>query len=182
MEDYLLIKKIQNGDKQAFEILVKKYYSNIYSFCFRRFSGNPHISADITQTVFLKLLQNIHKYKFSGKFSNYLLTITINICNTEYRKNLSYTFDIDSISEKPSKEDIDQNMNRLEEADAVKKALDNLPDAQKEVIILKYYHDLRLREIAEITNVPLPTAKSRLRQGMDKLKKILEKEAVFNEK
>ena len=57
----------------------------------------------------------------------------------------------------------------------IQQALDRLPDIQKEVVILRFYHDRKLKEIAAITGVSLPTAKSRLKQGLDKLKRYLDK-------
>lgn len=61
----------------------------------------------------------------------------------------------------------------------MRQALNTLPDIQKDVIILRYYHDMKIREIAKIVGTSLPTAKSRLKQGLDKLKKQLREEDLF---
>lgn len=130
-------------------------------------------AADITQDVFLKLLENIHKVCMYGKFQNYLLTIAVNTCNNYFKKikplytdlsSLEITDDTDSSLQK-----IVQNENRQE----VRRAINFLPDYQKEVIILRFYHDLKIREIAKITKSNIPTVKSRLRQGLKKLKRYL---------
>lgn len=55
--DHRLIRRIQNGDPEAFENLVRKYYQNIYSFCVRRCHGDKVLAADLTQETFLKLLK-----------------------------------------------------------------------------------------------------------------------------
>ena len=68
---------------------------------------------------------------------------------------------------------------RIEDADTIQKALNQLPQIQKDVIILHFYYDFKLREIAAVTGVGLATAKSRLKQGMDKLRKILREEEVL---
>ena len=81
-----MIKKIQAGDTEAFDILVRKYYSVIYQFCYRRLNGDTDTAADITQDVFLKLLENIHTVRMLGKFQNYLLTIAANTCNNYFKK------------------------------------------------------------------------------------------------
>ena len=86
IEDFILIKKIQSGDTDAFEIIVRKYYQSIYLFCCRRLNGNPDTAADITQDVFLKLLENIQSVRKIGKFQNYLLTIAVNTCNNYTKK------------------------------------------------------------------------------------------------
>ena len=81
IEDFILIKKIQSGDTDAFEIIVRKYYQSIYLFCCRRLNGDPDTAVDITQDVFLKLLEKIQSVRKIGKFQNYLLTIAVNTCN-----------------------------------------------------------------------------------------------------
>lgn len=155
-------------------MLVRKYYGVIYQFCYRRLNGDMDTAADITQDVFLKLLENIHAVRMLGKFQNYLLTIAVNSCNNYFKKakpiytdlnTLDLADDTDSALEK-----VIQNENSIE----VRKALHTLSDYQKEVIILRFYHDLKIREIAKITKSSVPTVKSRLRQGLQKLKRYLE--------
>ncbi len=168
-----MIKKIQAGDTDAFDVLVRKYYSVIFQFCYRRLNGDTDTAADITQDVFLKLLENIHAVRMLGKFKNYLLTIAANTCNNYFKKARPIytdlnTFDIvdDSGS---ALERIIENENTIE----VRRALHSLPDCQKEVIILRFYNDLKIREIARITKSNIPTVKSRLRQGLQKIERYL---------
>ena len=70
--------------------------------------------------------------------------------------------------------DIAEVILRRERILTVAEAVSRLPDYQKEAVILRFYHDRKLREIAAITGVSLPTAKSRLRQGLARLRKYLE--------
>lgn len=162
------------GDTDAFDVLVRKYYSAIYQFCYRRLNGDADTAADITQDVFLKLLENIHSVRMVGKFQNYLLTIAVNTCNNYFKRArpiytelevLDIADDTDS-----SLEQIIQDENKME----VRKAIDTLPDYQKEVIILRFYHDLKIREIAKITKSSVPTVKSRLQQGLKKLRRYMD--------
>ncbi|HLS35550.1 MAG TPA: RNA polymerase sigma factor, partial [Bacillota bacterium] len=80
----MLIRKIIKGDEEAFDSLVKKHYNNIYHYCFRK-TGNKEIAKDLTQEVFMKLIRSIHRYRFTGKFTNFLFTIAVNTCNDFYR-------------------------------------------------------------------------------------------------
>lgn len=162
------------GDTDAFDVLVRKYYSAIYQFCYRRLNGDADTAADITQDVFLKLLENIHSVRMVGKFQNYLLTIAVNTCNNYFKRAkpiytelevLDIADDTDS-----SLEQIIQDENKME----VRKAIDTLPDYQKEVIILRFYYDLKIREIAKITKSSVPTVKSRLQQGLKKLRRYMD--------
>ena len=99
IEDYILIKRIQNGDTEAFETLVRKYYQNIYSFCVRRCNGDTTLAADLTQDTFLKLIEHIQQYKFTGKFINFLLTIAVNTCKNHFKKKSHDLAGMDGISD-----------------------------------------------------------------------------------
>lgn len=81
MEDKELIYKIQHGEKELLEVLIQKYYDNIYRLCYYK-TANTSISYDLTQETFLKLIKYIESYRDKGKFKSYLITIAINVCNT----------------------------------------------------------------------------------------------------
>ena len=98
----------------------------------------------------MKLLENIHAVRMLGKFQNYLLTIAANTCNNYFKKA------------KP----IYTDLNTLDITDDTRSALE-------EVIILRFYHNLKIREIAKITKSNIPTVKSRLRQGLQKIERYL---------
>ena len=176
IEDYILTRRIQNGDPEAFETLVRKHYQNIYQFCVRRCNGDTALAADLTQDTFLKLIEHIQQYRLTGKFINFLLTIAVNTCNNHFKKKSPDMVDMDTLSAVPSNLNISEEVLRQEDAKILQQAIDRLPDMQKEVVILRFYHDRKLKEIAAITGVSLPTAKSRLKQGLDKLKRYLDKE------
>ena len=176
IEDYILIRRIQNGDPEAFETLVRKHYQNIYQFCVRRCNGDTALAADLTQDTFLKLIEHIQQYRLTGKFINFLLTIAVNACNNHFKKKSPDIVDMDTLFAVPSNLNISEEVLRQEDAKIIQQAIDRLPDMQKEVVILRFYHDRKLKEIAAITGVSLPTAKSRLKQGLDKLKRYLDKE------
>lgn len=172
IEDFILIKKIQSGDTEAFEILVHKYYGIIYQFCYRRMNGDLAMAADVTQDVFLKLLEHIQSVRLVGKIQNYLFTIAVNTCNNYFKKTASIyrdmeKFDIIDDSSGPYEKAV-----QAETKDKIRQAISNLPDYQKDVIILRFYHDLKIREIAQITEVSIPTVKSRLQQGLKNYKDI----------
>lgn len=108
-----------------------------------------------------------------GRFQNYLLTIAVNTCNNYYKKVKPEYMDMESAEFADEAgtpvETVIQEETRAEMRDAI----DHLPDYQKEVIILRFYHDLKIREIAAVTNTAVPTVKSRLQQGLKKLKRYL---------
>lgn len=170
----MLIKKIQAGDTESFDVLVRKYYGGIYGFCYRRLNGDADTAADITQEVFLKLLENIHAVRMLGKFQNYLLTIAANTCNNYFKKAKPVYTDLSAFDITDGADSALEKMIQKEDKIEVCRVLHTLPDYQKEVIILRFYHDLKIREIAKITKSNIPTVKSRLRQGLEKMRRCLE--------
>lgn len=174
MGDKQLIKRIQSGEIDLLDDLIRNYYTNIYKFCCRK-TGNSTIAYDLTQEVFLKLVQYINTYVDKQKFKSYLFTIALNVCNDYFRKNRVNTEDVDS-TEIVSPTD---SISDCETADIVRTTLNLLPDIQKDVVILRYYHDMKIREIAKIVGASIPTTKSRLKQAIDKLRRILGEENIF---
>ena len=113
IEDYILIKQIQNGDPTAFEILVRKYYRDIYYFCVRRCNGDTSLAADLTQETFLKLIEHIQRYRPTGKFINFLLTIAVNTCNNNYKKKSFDLVEMDSLVQLPDRNSIEATVLQL---------------------------------------------------------------------
>ncbi|GIN74555.1 RNA polymerase sigma factor [Bacillus sp. J14TS2] len=180
IEDYSLIRKIKSGDTDAWEKLVSKYYDQIFSFCVRRCFGNRVLAADLTQDIFLKVIENIATYKFTGKFFNYLFTITVNVCNNYYNKKKFTQSELDENVIHSSTETIMANLVMEESANQIQAALNTLPDIQKEALILKYYYDLKVKDIAKITGTSVPTTQSRIQQGLKKLSRLLDREEFMD--
>lgn len=122
----------------------------------------------------MKLLENIQAVRMLGKFQNYLLTIAVNTCNNYYKRAKPVYTDLESLELADGTDSSFEKMMQDESKQEVRRAIDALPDYQKEVIILRFYHDLKIREIAKITKASVPTVKSRLRQGLKKLQRYLD--------
>ena len=163
IQDWMIINKIKMGDPDVFFILVHKYYDSVYFYCVRRCYGDCDIASDLTQDIFLKLVESLPRYRFIGKFQNYLYTMAVNTCNNYLKKR-----HIEQI-------ELTDNFT-TERKETVQKALDLLPEIQREVVILRYYHDLKVKDIATITGVGVSTVQSRIYQGLRKLEKVLERE------
>lgn len=177
IKDYLLVQRIKNGDPAAWEILVTKYYDDIYAYCVRNCYGNRTLAEDLTQDIFLTLIKNIKNYRFTGKFYNYLFTITINTCRNYYTKKRLVTTDLAAYQETlAATHQMDANLLLQEQQHVIQKALNQLNDSQKESLILKFYYDFKVKEIAKLTNVSVPTCQSRIQQGLKKLAIILKEE------
>ena len=167
-----LISNIEKGDPVAIETAVSEHYDEIYRFIYRKV-GNQEDAQDITQDVFLKFVSNIHRYRECGKLKSYLFKLAINATTDYFRKkdtDLSLD-EIDEMSDRsPSPLD---NLTIKEDIQHIFKALNALPDFQSDVIILRFYHNLPFYDIAKITGCTVSTAKSRYRQGIEKMKKTI---------
>lgn len=169
-----LIKEIQNGNEYAMEVLIKRHYKLIFSFIYRNV-GDYHTAYDITQNALIKLVKAINNYKDEGKFKNWLLRIASNACNDYFRsssfiKNKSNVELDTNLIDKNS--NVYEIMSRKFERQEIKNAIMTLPSFQRDALILKYYHELKIKDIAYITQSTESTVKSRLRQGIEKLKQL----------
>ncbi len=169
------IEKLKNGDIEQIEYIVSTYYGEIYSYLCRKL-GSEIDAQDVTQEVFAKFFANLHTYQERGKLRNYLFKLATNASNDIFRKNKP-TLPLDETVKLQDTELTPWEIaEKKEDKERVKAALQTLSPYQREVIILRFYHDLPFGDIARITNSNLSTVKTRYRRGMDSLKKILEVE------
>lgn len=173
LDELKLIKSAQNGEKKAFNDLIENYYPYVSKFILKLCSDET-ISKDLTQETFLKLVRSIDKFDLSGKasFATYVMTIAKN-CYIDYLRrnkyiynNSSEPFDFDKIQSS------NDTFDRLE-FDEVLKAVEALPVEQGLAIKLKYLEGMTLREIAKMHNTEEKTVKSRIHNGIVKLRKAL---------
>lgn len=172
MTDQDIVKRIQQGEKELFEALAQRYYQEIYRFCYYRV-GEVDGAYDCTQETFLHLIRFLDAYVDRKHFRAWLYGIARNVCNDYFRSRKFITVDESYLDGTCITEG---EFHQVEVKDGVIKALNQLPEIQRDVIILRFYGELKIREIAKITGVGIPTVKSRLKQGMDKLRRILELE------
>lgn len=168
MDDKTMIRKIQRGQTKYLDTIAEKYYDDIYRFCCYR-TGLPEDSYDLAQETFLRFIKYVEHYKYRN-LKGYLLTIARNVCN-DFMRQQALTVPMEDVwqeqqaSTDPAAEVIERN-NLLS-------ALQKLPEMQRETLILFYYENLKIREIAVITGVGISTVKSRMKQGTEKLRKLL---------
>jgi RNA polymerase sigma factor (sigma-70 family) len=177
-DDKILIEEILGGSQAAMEVLVNKYYKMIFSYIYRSI-GHYHTSYDLTQEVFIKMLKAISKYdREAGSFQSWIFKIAVNTVK-DYFKSSGYRAFREAVEVDVEKCDESSNSNvvemvsRMSESEQVKKAVLQLDQSKREAILLRFYHDMKIKDIAKITDTNESTIKSRLRQGIDKLRTIL---------
>lgn len=173
MTDKELIRKVHNGNKDALNSIVQKYYDEIYRFCVFM-TGQETDSYDITQEVFLKLIRYIDTCQ-NKNLKGYLLIIARNLCFDYFRHKkrmigAESVVEMETVVKLEKEEQTDYVENRL----FLKDALVKIPEEQREVIILRIYEELKFAEIAKMLGCNVSTVKSRYHLGIRKLKKIME--------
>jgi RNA polymerase sigma-70 factor (ECF subfamily) len=176
VSDETLIARFQQGDVQAFDVLVRRYKDQLLNYVFR-FVGNRNDAEDIVQETFLRVYKNKHYYKEIAKFSTWVYTIAGNLAKTELRRrkrrkvfsvsnfvNDERDFDIPDLDRNPEKE-VDGSI----KDDIIQRAIEKLPPKFKEVILLRDVQGFAYEEISQILNIPLGTVKSRVNRGRLKL-------------
>ena len=182
LTDEQLIKKFQDGDVGAYNQIVYRYKDRLLNFIYR-FLNDLDRSEDLVQDTLLKLYTHKDSYKEIAKFSTWLYTIAANLARTELRKikrrktfsvtELSHDdreFIIKSTDVGPGEANFSQNFEKN-----VQRALAELPDDFKTIIILRDIQELSYDEISKIVEVPLGTVKSRINRGRVKLQQLLKK-------
>ncbi|MGM0924704.1 MAG: RNA polymerase sigma factor [Bacillota bacterium] len=175
-DDELMI-LVNKKHRPALEELYDRYIKLVYSFAIKFTNGNKDKTIEIVQLVFLKLWTTKSSYDPSkGSFTNWLLTVTRNVCVDFIRKDSIYTQNNSQMDPNWSIDIADPN-NEIEkrlDSSEVAKAKSKLNRSQKRLIDLLYWKGYSLTEIAKIENEPVGTVKSRLHQSLKQLKKYLE--------
>lgn len=181
LQDQDLIKLYLAGDQKAFEILLERHKDKIYTSIYL-FVKDTALAEDIFQEVFIKIINTLRdgKYNHEGKFIQWALRISYNMCVDYFRRNKrranispTDTFDIFDIL--PQNDlNIEQSIIRDEMHDKLRRVIDELAPEQREVVILRHYADMSFKEISQLTRVSINTALGRMRYALINIKKKLE--------
>jgi len=162
----------------AFKTLYHRYNEAIYNFI-RRYTGNREIAQDLLQESFTRIWFAAHTFdQQKGNFKGWLFKIALNITRNEMsKKRYDYFYqDISDFAGKDSNVLTSKTQPNLdfELKDTVSYVLNQLKPYLKEIILLKHYHQLKFKEISEITNTPVGTLKARFHRAIARMKELLE--------
>jgi RNA polymerase sigma-70 factor (ECF subfamily) len=185
--DEQLVKEVNQGNKNAFEVIVKRYYQRILNFMFH-FLGDRELAKDLSQECFLKLFQNLGSFRGESKLDTFIYSIAKNLCFQHHRKarfqpNLGKSCEFDcSLNEVKDYEKetfsgaspnpLDAMINK-ETLDLIFGSISSLPLEQKLVFLLSEQQDLSYADIAKILKCPVGTVASRKWQAVKSLKEKL---------
>lgn len=175
--DNHLIARTLAGETEAFSILVRRWERPIYSLTLRML-GKDEDARDACQEAFLAAFRNLNKFRGDAKFSSWMYRIALNACHTRLRNGNAVSYSLDQEDEHGRRMDVADTMlesvpdqlQRREQTQLVRRALQALPPEMRQVIVMKEYEEMTFAEIAEVLGLPVSTVKSRLYTGLQQMR------------
>lgn len=183
--DETLMLRYQQGDRSAFAVLVRRHQQPLFNFALRQVRV-PQVAEDVVQETFVRVVQNAADFKHEARFTTWVYTITRNLCIDQLRKRALRKHpsldesrgedgDGPTLGEQTAdpRASVEREATGTELKERIARAVDKLPDEQREVFLMREISNLPFKEIAEITGVPENTVKSRMRYALERLQEAL---------
>lgn len=183
--DSILVSSYIQGDEKSLEILIKKHQQRLYNFIYSKVHDST-VTEDIFQDTFIKVIRTLKKgnYNEEGKFLPWVMRISHNLVIDFFRKsnrmpNFKNTDDFNIFSVLGDGNlNAEKTMIKEQIHNDVKELLQELPEEQREVLIMRMYKDMSFKEISENTDVSINTALGRMRYALINLRKLIEKHQI----
>ena len=183
-----LVLAVQAGDTDSLSVLVSRWQQPLYRFVYRMLPRRED-AHDVCQETFLRILKKADRYRPGSRFSTWMYQIEFNLCRDQARRRKRWGLIIAERHEfdeqerpadtkPPSYGDPLQEVEREETTRVVQRAMRELPQEQREVLIMKEFEGLKFREIAEILDCPESTVKSRMYYGLSGLRSVLVRQGI----
>jgi RNA polymerase sigma factor (sigma-70 family) len=182
ISDGALVSLYRNGNEKAFELLVRRHKSKVYTTIYL-IVKDSYIAEDLLQDTFVKAIHTIKtdRYNEEGKFLPWIIRIAHNLAIDYFRKEKRYPTVIledgsNVFNTLNFAEDSAESVQiRMETHERLKDMIQKLPEQQKEVLMMRHYADMSFQEIAEATGVSINTALGRMRYALINLRKQMTK-------
>ncbi|MDG1171299.1 MAG: sigma-70 family RNA polymerase sigma factor [Polaribacter sp.] len=183
--DSTLVSQYIQGKESSLEILIKRHQQRLYRFIYSKVQDKD-VTEDVFQDTFIKVIRTLKKgnYNEEGKFLPWVMRIAHNLVIDYFRKSKrmpsfknSDDFDIFSILSDGSL-NVEKKMIQEQIYSDVRELVYELPEEQKEVLIMRMYRDMSFKEISENTGVSINTALGRMRYALINLRKLIEKHKI----
>jgi RNA polymerase sigma-70 factor (ECF subfamily) len=187
MTDEQLVVSYAEGDNAAFDILLNRHKNGVFSYIYF-IVHNRELAEDIFQETFIKAIVTIKqdRYTENGKFRAWIMRISHNLIIDHFRQEKNeQTISNDECdadlfnNSKLSDGTVEDELVKAQILTDVRRLIDYLPDAQREVLQLRYYKDLSFKEIADITGVSINTALGRMRYAILNMRRLAEEKKLI---
>ena len=183
--DAVLVSNYIKGDESALSVLIKRHKQKIYSFIYSKVFDRD-VTEDVFQDTFIKVIRTLKlgKYNEEGKFLPWVMRIAHNLVIDHFRKNNrmpkfdnGHEFNIFSVISDSSL-NAEKTMIKTQVEEDVKRLIEELPEDQKQVLVMRMYNDMSFKEISENTGVSINTALGRMRYALINLRKVIDKHNI----
>ena len=184
--DYELIQRFITGEQSCFDEIINRHKNKVFAYI-SMYIRDQALVEDIFQDTFLKVIQSVKsgKYYDNGKFLSWVMRIAHNLIIDHFRHtkqmNTMSNDDCESDifnSKKFCDDNIEDSLIKRQIQKDVRMLIGQLPEDQKEVVILRHYAGLSFKEIADITDVSINTALGRMRYALINMRKIMEEKKI----
>ena len=178
INDIEIINRVLEGDKSAFAEIIKQYQNMVFRYVYYQF-GNYDEALDITQDIFITVMEALNSFRQESKFSTWLYSIMVNHCKNYKKKNSRYStvplkvfrgeeevdLQLQDTRENPEERIINEDSLRI-----LKEEINKLPDDFREILTLRDIEGLSYNEISDILGINLSNVKVRIHRGREYLK------------
>ena len=183
--DNELIRTYIKGDINSLNVLIQRHKNKVYTSILFLLK-DQYLAEDIFQETFIKVIDSLNSgtYKEEGKFLPWVLRISHNLCIDYFRKIKRKPVIVDAEGNDilESIGFIDENAEDIlikeQSSQSIKSLIKQLPEEQREVLVLRYYADLSFKEISEMTDVSINTALGRMRYALINLRKMIDTKKI----
>ncbi|RXG15976.1 RNA polymerase ECF family sigma subunit [Leeuwenhoekiella aestuarii] len=184
--DAVLVSNYIQGDEAALSVLISRHQQRIYSFIYSKVYDRD-VTEDIFQDTFIKVIRTLKRggYNEEGKFLPWVMRISHNLVIDYFRKNKRMPkfdntgdFNIFSVLGDPDL-NAEKRIIKDQVEEDVRKLIEELPEDQRDVLLMRIYKDMSFKEIAERTDVSINTALGRMRYALINLRKVIEKNNII---
>ena len=186
LTDDKLVSLYADGNNEAFDTLLNRHQNRVFTYILR-IVKDSEVANDIFQDTFVKAITTIkqNRYSEAGKFGAWITRIAHNLIIHYYRQERSENLqscdlpDLDILNRKDlSEETIEDKLVTHQIHNDIKRLVKALPELQREVLVMRYYHDMSFKEIADATNVSINTALGRMRYAILNMRRIAEENNI----
>lgn len=185
VSDAALLSAYIQGDDKAFETLVKRSKSKVYTTIYL-IVKDRYIAEDLMQEAYIKAIDVIKsgRYNEEGKFLPWILRISHNMAIDHFRREKRYPTIVLEDGSKVfnsfdfAEDSVEEMQMKADQVENIREMIKKLPDEQREVLVMRHYEDLSFQEIADQTGVSINTALGRMRYALINLRKMLNKQEI----
>ena len=186
LNDQELVQAYIQGDQAAIESLINRHRSKVYTYILLTIK-NQQLAEDLFQETFIKVIQSLRggKYRDNGRFLSWVIRIAHNLIIDHFRKEKQMNSvsnddtEVDLFnSKKLSDDNIEELIINSQIKTEIRILINELPEDQREVVLLRHYGGLSFKEIADQTDVSINTALGRMRYALINLRKLIEEKKL----